>query len=160
MYNFLEKFLGDSTRALWESYKQKFPNSFQADLQLGTNPYNFTNKITMLVLNAHPNVGQDLALQMDAMRTLEQLQLKDWRNVKKFLNDFFFYCNMAGCYYETSIADKLFLKLPGPLGQEIYKEFKENESFLVLESNNLGTRVLFVFKNLVEKCINIKITIQ
>ena len=45
MYNFLEKFLGDSTRALWESYKQKFPNSFQSDLQLGTNHYNIPIKL-------------------------------------------------------------------------------------------------------------------
>ena len=71
MYTFLEKFLQDSTRSLWESYKRKFPKQFKADLLLGTNPYNFTNKITMLIMSAHPNISCDLQVQMNATRTLK-----------------------------------------------------------------------------------------
>ena len=89
MNNFLEKFLGDSTRVLWESYKQKFPNSFQSDLQLGTNPYSFTNKITMLVLNAHPNVGQDLALQNGCHENSRAVTTKRLEECKKVSKWFF-----------------------------------------------------------------------
>ena len=62
MYKYLETFLGESTKALWEAYKVEFPSEFQYLVSLGPNPYNFTNKIHTLITGEDPNSGL-LALQ-------------------------------------------------------------------------------------------------
>lgn len=41
-----------------------------------------------------------------------------------FLQDYYYYVNLAGCTYEEAKLEKMFLKLPGPLGQEIYQTYK------------------------------------
>lgn len=65
--------------------------------------------------------------QQEAKRRLEQLQIKHWKFIKPFLQDFFYYSTLAGCFYDQTIGDKLFLKLPDPLGTEIRKEYKKLE---------------------------------
>ena len=59
MYSYLEKFLGETTRSAWEAYKQNFPLDFVRDIELGANPYNFTNKIQIFLLGTQPNTGQE-----------------------------------------------------------------------------------------------------
>ena len=49
IYN-LEKFLRETVRADWEAYKQNFSLDFTRDIELGANPYNFTNKTQILLL--------------------------------------------------------------------------------------------------------------
>lgn len=98
MYAYLEKFLGETARAAWGSYKQKFPADFHTDINLGPNPYNFTNKIQALTLGQAPNVGIG-AQQVEAIRKLEQLQIKMRVYIKSFLLDFIYYSTIADCFY-------------------------------------------------------------
>ena len=69
MYSYLEKFLGETTRAAWEAYKQNFPLDFVRDIELGANLYNFTNKIQILSLGTQPNTGEGKH-QQEAIRKL------------------------------------------------------------------------------------------
>lgn len=55
MYAYLNKFLEETARAPWETYKKKFPIVFQTDIRLGPNPYNYTNRIQALILGQQPN---------------------------------------------------------------------------------------------------------
>ena len=55
MYKYLETFLGESTRALWESYKTNFRENYNSMLNLGANPYNFISKISSLITGEDPN---------------------------------------------------------------------------------------------------------
>ena len=75
MYSCLEKFLGETARTAWEAYKQNFSLDFTRDIELGANPYNFTNKIQILLLGYQPNtrVGKQ---QQEAIRKLEHIQIK------------------------------------------------------------------------------------
>ena len=57
MYSYFEKFLGEIARAAWEAYKLNYPANFAGDIELGVNPYNFTNKIQILFLGYQPNAG-------------------------------------------------------------------------------------------------------
>ena len=95
MYKYLETFLGESTKALWEAYKVEFPSEFQYLVSLGPNPYNFTNKIHTLITGEDPNSGL-VALQRYAVIKLEQLSISNWYYIKKFLNDYFYYCTISG----------------------------------------------------------------
>ena len=63
MYKYLETFLGESTRALWESYKTNFREYYNNMLSLGVNPY---------TLGEDPNSGH-ITLQQEALLNLEQM---------------------------------------------------------------------------------------
>ena len=54
MYKYLETFLRESTRALWESYKTNFRENYNGMLKLGANPYNFVNQISSLITGEDP----------------------------------------------------------------------------------------------------------
>ena len=54
-YSYLEKFLGEIARVAWKAYKQNFPLDYARDIELGKNPYNFTNKIQILLIGSQPN---------------------------------------------------------------------------------------------------------
>ena len=69
MYKYLENFLGESTKALWEAYKVEFP-VFQYLVSLWPNPYNFTNKIHTLITGEYPNSGL-VTLQWNTVLKLE-----------------------------------------------------------------------------------------
>ena len=49
------------------------------------------------------------------------------------------------------------MKLPNPLGSEIHKKFKEQQT-IQSQLDNIATRIHFIVSQLVEKCKNIKIT--
>ena len=72
MYSYLENFLRETDRATWEAYKLNYPVDFDRDIELGANPYNFTNKIQKLLLGYQPNSGVGKQ-QQDAIRKLEQI---------------------------------------------------------------------------------------
>ena len=97
MYSYLEKFLGETAMAAWKAYKQNFPADFARGIELGANPYNFTNKIQILLLGTQPNTGVGTH-QQDAIRKLEQIQIKKWTFIKRFLQDFMYYSTIAGCF--------------------------------------------------------------
>ena len=106
MYSYLEKFLGETARAAWEAYKLNYLSDFARDIELGANPYNFTNKIQILLLGYQPNawVGKQ---QRDAIRKLEQIQIKKWIFIKPFLQDFMCYNTVACCFYNKTIGEKI-----------------------------------------------------
>ena len=90
MHTYLERVLGESARAAWEAYKLNYLADFARDIELEANPYNFINKIQILLLGYKPNteVGKQ---QQEASRKLEQIQIKKWVFIKPFLQDFMHY---------------------------------------------------------------------
>ena len=72
IYKYLETFLGESTRALWESYKTNFRENYNNMLSLGANPYNFVNHIGSLITGEDPNSRQ-ITLQQEELLHLEQM---------------------------------------------------------------------------------------
>lgn len=74
VYKYMETFLGESVKTLWEAYMSNFPQEFQALVNMGANPYNFTNKIHNLITGKDPNSGL-IILQSNALIKLEQLSI-------------------------------------------------------------------------------------
>ena len=70
MYKYLETFLGETTRALWESCKTNFKENYNHILSLRDNPYNFVNQISSLITGEDPNSGH-VTLQQEALLHLE-----------------------------------------------------------------------------------------
>ena len=126
MYSYLEKFLGETAKVAQEAYKKNFLADFARDIELGANPYNFSNKIQILLLGTQPNTGVETH-QQDAIRKLEQIQIKNWIFIKPFLQNFMYYSTIAGCFYDQTIGENFFMKLPKPLGSIIHKKYKEQK---------------------------------
>ncbi|KAL2465790.1 Uncharacterized protein Adt_41641 [Abeliophyllum distichum] len=121
MYRYLDTFLGESTKAMWEAYKREKKEEFNQLVALGSNPYNFFNKIQILITGADPNSGH-MSIQIKAMRDLEQLNLYKWtkgKYVKNFLNEYYYLTAISGNTFNHEIGQKLFHKQPRPLGLEI-----------------------------------------
>ncbi|KAL2526673.1 Uncharacterized protein Adt_11727 [Abeliophyllum distichum] len=55
MYRYLETFLGEITKAMWEAYKREKKEEFDQLVALESKPYNFVNKIQILITGADPN---------------------------------------------------------------------------------------------------------
>ena len=117
MYKYLETFLGESTWALWESYKTNFRENYNGMLKLGANPYNFVNQISSLITGEDPNSGH-LTIQQEALLHLEQMQIKDWRYIKEFYQSYYHFCAISGNGFNQELGEKLFRKLPGTLGRD------------------------------------------
>ena len=94
----------------------------------------------------------------DAIRRLEQIQIKNWTFIKPFLQDFMYYSTRAGCFYDKTIGEKLFMKLPEPLGSIIHKKYKEQT--VIPQLDNTATRIKFILEQLVEKCTEMQIVKQ
>ena len=43
MYRYLETFLGESTKAMWEAFKREHSDEYNHVISLGSNPYKFVN---------------------------------------------------------------------------------------------------------------------
>ena len=124
MYKYLKTFLGESTRALWESYKTNFRENYNGMLKLGANPYNFVNQISSFITGEDPNSGH-LTIQQEALLHLEQMQIKDWRYIKEFCQSYYHFCAISGNGFNQELGEKLFRKLPGSLGREIETSWRE-----------------------------------
>ena len=85
MYKYLETFLGENTRALWESQKTNFKENYNGMLKLGANPYNFVNQISSLITGEDPNSGH-ITIQQEALLHLEQMQIKRLEIYKRILS--------------------------------------------------------------------------
>ncbi|WMV29160.1 hypothetical protein MTR67_022545, partial [Solanum verrucosum] len=161
MYKYMETFLGESAKALWEAYKSNFPQEFQALVNLGANPYNFTNKIHSLITGKDPNSGL-VVLQRNALIHLEQLSITSWFHIKNFLKDYYYYCTISGNSFDEELGKKLFNKLPGALGREIEEKWYKREG--VIQNPNgkwsIGHKVQHIMEVLTEKCTNIQIQKQ
>ena len=83
MYRYMETFLGESIKGMWEAYKVTYPQEFQELVNMGPNPYNFTNKIHSLITGEDPNSGL-VVLQKNALIKLEQLSITNWSHIKTF----------------------------------------------------------------------------
>ena len=94
MYKYLETFIGESTRALWESYKTNFRENYNHLLSLGVNPYNFVNQISSPIIGEDPNSGH-ITLQQEALLHLEQMKIKDWKYIKEFCQTYYHFCAIS-----------------------------------------------------------------
>lgn len=161
MVKFMETYLDETVKALWENYKKEYPADFKAKiLDLGVNPYNFVNTVHNLVTGEDPNSGQIL-LQRNAVKKLEQLSIKSWNYIVPFLNDYVYNATVSGNAFSTEIGERMFKKLPEPLGSQIEKSYiefikgKEKTPF-----NNIEVRAHYVMKILEERCTYMKIQEQ
>ncbi|XP_031102655.1 uncharacterized protein LOC116006432 [Ipomoea triloba] len=154
MIKIAENYLGGTARAAWEAFKLKFPDKLAELAMQGNSIHNFAYQIHTLLTGREANTGLTIR-QAEAMRDLEQIQLYDWHKVIDFLIDFLSLACTSGNYFSKDLGERLFSKLPGPLGKEIHDSWNlipKEELF-----DNMGTRIQHVISELKTRCTYIQI---
>ncbi|RCV30606.1 hypothetical protein SETIT_6G108600v2 [Setaria italica] len=152
MIIYLETFLGESVKVLWEQWVETYPHYYEELKRAGSNPYNFANIISSIVIDEDPELGYT-ALQNERLKEIEKLTLTNWKGIKEFSQHYLYNATTAKQGYNKSIVERYFNKLPDPLGSMIFEEYKK-------ESNgreyNISQAITFVFKQLRKICTSIQ----
>jgi hypothetical protein len=74
MITYLETFLGESVKVLWEQWVESFPTYYAKLKRAGNNPYNFSNIISSIIIGENPELGYTV-LQNERLKELEKLLL-------------------------------------------------------------------------------------
>ena len=150
MLTYLETFLGESAKVLWEQWIEAFPNYYEELKRAGSNPYNFANIISSIVIGEDPELGYT-TLQNERLKEIEKLTLTNWKGIKEFSQHYLYNATTAKQGYNKGIVERYFNKLPDPLGSMIFEEYKKE-----CKEYNISQAITFVFKQLRKICTNIQ----
>ncbi|KAG2620134.1 hypothetical protein PVAP13_3NG150201 [Panicum virgatum] len=134
MLTYLETFLGESAKVLWEQWIEAFPNYYEELKRAGSNPYNFANIISSIVIGEDPELGYT-TLQNERLKEIEKLTLTNWKGIKEFSQHYLYNATTAKQGYNKGIVERYFNKLPDPLGV--------NENILVCDDDIMDDESIY-----------------
>lgn len=152
MITYLETFLGESVKVLWEQWVETFPSQYEELKAAGSNPHNFANIISLIVIAEDPDLG-DTTLQNERLREIEKLTLTSWKGIKEFSQHYLYNATTAKQGFNKGVVERYFNKLPDPLGSIIFEEYKKQTDGSV---SNISQAINFVFKQLRKVCMDIQ----
>jgi hypothetical protein len=82
MITYLEIFLGESAKVLWEHWVECNPSLYEELKRAGSNPNNFANIISNIIIPEDTGLGY-ISLQNERLREIEKLTLTNWRGIKE-----------------------------------------------------------------------------
>ena len=152
MITYLETFLGESAKVLWEQWVEKNPNNYEELKRAGSNPHNFANVISNIIIAEDPELGYT-TLQNERLKEIENLTLTSWKGIKEFSQHYLYNATTAKQGYNRGIVERYFNKLPDPLGSMIFEEYKKETEGAEI---NISQAITFVFKQLRKICTGIQ----
>jgi hypothetical protein len=124
MITYLETFLGESTKVLWEQWVEGNPGLYEELKRAGSNSNNFANIISNIIIAEDLELGYT-SLQNDRLRELEKSTLTNSGGIKEFSQHYLYNATTAKQGYNKGVVERYFNKLPDPLGSMIFKEYKK-----------------------------------
>ena len=152
MTTYLETFLGESVKILWEQWVETYPDQYEELKRAGSNPNNFANVISNMVIAEDPELGHT-TLQNERLREIEKLTLTSWKGIKEFSQHYLYNATTAKQGYNKGVVERYFNKLPDPLGSIIFEEYKKDTAGIDI---NISQAITFVFKHLRKVCTSIQ----
>ncbi|XBH55088.1 hypothetical protein VPH35_077238 [Triticum aestivum] len=152
MLRFLETFLGESVKVLWEQWVESYPSQYEELKRAGSNPNNFVNVISNMIIAEDPELGYT-SLQNERLREVEKLTLTSWKGIKEFSQHYLYNATTAKQGFNEGVVERYFNKLPNPLGSIIFEEYKKEIGGNVV---NISQAITFVFKQLRKVCTSIQ----
>ena len=150
MITYLEAFLGESVKVLWEQWVETYPSHYEELKRAGSNPNNFANMILNIIIAEDPELVYTM-LQNERLREIEKLILTNWSGLKEFSQHYLHNATTAKQGYNKGVVERYFNKLPDPLGSMIFEEYKKE-----CKEYNISQAITFVFKQLRKICTNIQ----
>ena len=142
MITYLETFLGESAKVLWEQWVETYPLQYEELKRAGSNPNNFANIISNIIIAEDPELGFT-TLQNERLREIEKLTLSNWKGIKEFSQHYLYNATTAKQGYNKGVIEMYFNKLPYYLGSMIFAEYKKETENTVI---NISQAITFVFK--------------
>ena len=152
MLTYLETFLGESVKVLWEQWVESYPSQYEELKRAGSNPNNFANVISNMIIAEDPELGHT-SLQNERLREIEKLTLTSWKGIKEFSQHYLYNATTAKQGFNVGVVERYFNKLPDPLGSIIFEEYKKETAGNVV---NISQAITFVFKQLRKVCTSIQ----
>uniref|UniRef100_A0A453PJK0 Uncharacterized protein n=1 Tax=Aegilops tauschii subsp. strangulata TaxID=200361 RepID=A0A453PJK0_AEGTS len=152
LLTYLETFLGESVKFLWEQWVVSYPNQYEELQRAGSNPSNFTNVISNMIIAEDPELGHT-SLQDERLREIEKLTLTSWKIIKEFSPHYLYNATTAQQGFNVGVVEIYFNKLLDPLGPIIFEEYKKETTGNVV---NIFQGIKFVFKQLRKVCTGIQ----
>jgi hypothetical protein len=149
---YLETFLGESAKVLWEHWLEGNPGLYEELKRAGSNPNDFANIVSNIIIAKDPELGYT-SLQNERLREIEKLILTNWGGIKEFSQHYLYNATTAKQGYNKGVVERYFNKLPDPLGSMIFEEYKKEIEGAVV---NISQAIIFVFKQLKRICTNIQ----
>jgi hypothetical protein len=152
MITYLETFLEELAKVLWEQWVESNPGLYEELKRARSNPNNFANIISNIIIAEDPELGYT-SLQNERLREIEKLMLTNWKGIKEFSQHYLYNATTTKQGYNKGIVERYFNKLPDPLGSMIFEEYKKETEGAVI---NISQAITFVFKQLKKVCTNIQ----
>ncbi|RCV22542.1 hypothetical protein SETIT_4G228900v2 [Setaria italica] len=142
MITYLETFLGESVKVLWEQWVETYPYYYEELKRAGSNPYNFANIISSIVIDEDPELGYT-TLQNERLKEIEKLTLANWKGIEEFSQHYLYNATTAKQGYNKSIVERIY-------DIEEYKKESNGKEY------NISQAITFVFKQLRKICTSIQ----
>jgi hypothetical protein len=152
MITYLETFVLDSAKVLWEQWVESNRGLYEELKRAGGNPNNFANIISNIIIAEDPELGYT-SLQNGRLREIKKLTLTNWKGINEFSQHYLYNATTAKQGYNKGIVERYFNKLPDPLGSMIFEEYKKKTEGAVI---NISQAITFVFNQLKKVCTNIQ----
>uniref|UniRef100_A0ACD5YDH5 Uncharacterized protein n=1 Tax=Avena sativa TaxID=4498 RepID=A0ACD5YDH5_AVESA len=110
MLTYLETFLGESAKVLWEQWVETYPVNYEELKRAGSNPNNFANVISSIIIAEDPELGFT-ALQTERLREIEKITLTSWKGIKEFSQHYLYNGTTAKQGYNRGVVERYFNKL-------------------------------------------------
>ncbi|KAJ4714060.1 ORFIII-like polyprotein [Melia azedarach] len=151
---FIENLLGEMEKQTWIQWRMMYPTEFEtiitrAEGREGTQ--NILSQIRRVFSLEDPATGTT-HIQDQAYRDLERLTCNNVKDLVQYLNDFGRLAAKTGrMFLNTELSDKLWLKMPGDIGQRMKMAF--NAKF---PGNQIGVfpRILYAYQFMEQECKN------
>jgi hypothetical protein len=124
MITYLNIFLGESAKVLWEQWVECNPGLYEELKRAGSNPNNFANIISNIIIAEDPELGYTSLLN-ERLKEIEKLTPTNCRGIKEFSQHYLYNATTAKQCYNRGIVERYFNKLPDPLESMIFEEYKK-----------------------------------
>ncbi|XBH63855.1 hypothetical protein VPH35_117739 [Triticum aestivum] len=152
MLTYLETFLGEPVKVLWEQWFESYPSQYEELKRAGSNPNNFANVTSNMIIAEDPELGHT-SLQNERLREIEKLTLTSWKGIKEFSQHYLYNATTVKQGFNVGVVERYFNKLPDPLGSIIFEEYKKETGGNVVK---ISQAITFVFKQLRKVCTSIQ----
>jgi hypothetical protein len=120
MITYLETFLGELVKVLWEQWVEGIPGLYEELKRAGSNINNVANIVSNIIIAEDLELGYT-SLQNKRLREIEKWTLTNWRGIKEFSQHYLYNTTTAKQDYNKGVVERYFNKLPDPLGSMIFK---------------------------------------
>ncbi|ATV81254.1 polyprotein [Grapevine badnavirus 1] len=149
---YMENLLGEVEKLLWIQWRMQYNAEYEELVRTGEGREGTQNIISQMrrVFSLEDPAQGSTVIQEEAYRDLEKLSCDNIKYIVQYLNQYLRLAAKSGrAYVGMELSEKLWLKMPGDLGNRMKTAFEERYPGLTV---GVAPRILFAYKFLEAEC--------